>query len=36
MEYSGLRPSGTVVFRGDSAGREFLAFWLREGRVARA
>jgi 3-phenylpropionate/trans-cinnamate dioxygenase ferredoxin reductase subunit len=22
-----------VVFRGDPAGREFVAFWLRDGRV---
>ena len=31
------RAGGTgdeVVFRGDLAGREFIAFWLRDGRVA--
>ncbi|HEV2772894.1 MAG TPA: FAD-dependent oxidoreductase [Thermoleophilaceae bacterium] len=35
MEYAG-HGSGTdeVVFRGDPASREFMAFWLREGRVA--
>lgn len=34
MEYGGLA-EGTddVVFRGDVAGREFIAFWLRDGRV---
>jgi hypothetical protein len=36
MEYSGWAPPGTydrVVIRGDLAGREFVAFWLSEGRV---
>jgi 3-phenylpropionate/trans-cinnamate dioxygenase ferredoxin reductase subunit len=34
MEYAGLARSWErVVFRGDPASREFLAFWLREGRV---
>ncbi len=36
MEYVGyVAPGGydQVVFRGDVAGREFLAFWLSEGRV---
>jgi 3-phenylpropionate/trans-cinnamate dioxygenase ferredoxin reductase subunit len=34
MEYSGLaREWDEVVFRGDPAGGEFVAFWLREGRV---
>jgi 3-phenylpropionate/trans-cinnamate dioxygenase ferredoxin reductase subunit len=34
MEYSGLgSPDATVVCRGDVDGREFIAFWLREGRV---
>jgi 3-phenylpropionate/trans-cinnamate dioxygenase ferredoxin reductase subunit len=34
MEYSGFAPSwDRVVFRGDVAGREFIAFWLRAGRV---
>jgi 3-phenylpropionate/trans-cinnamate dioxygenase ferredoxin reductase subunit len=36
MEYTGYaEPSGydRVVFRGDVAAREFIAFWLREGRV---
>ena len=34
MEYVGLGgPDDDVVTRGDVAGREFLAFWLREGRV---
>jgi 3-phenylpropionate/trans-cinnamate dioxygenase ferredoxin reductase subunit len=36
MEYSGyVEPGGydQVVFRGDVAKREFIAFWLREGRV---
>jgi 3-phenylpropionate/trans-cinnamate dioxygenase ferredoxin reductase subunit len=36
MEYSGyVEPDGydEVVFRGDVAGREFVAFWLKEGRV---
>jgi 3-phenylpropionate/trans-cinnamate dioxygenase ferredoxin reductase component len=36
MEYSGLAdPEDRVVFRGDPAAREFIAFWLdRAGRVA--
>jgi 3-phenylpropionate/trans-cinnamate dioxygenase ferredoxin reductase subunit len=34
MEYSGFATEwDKVVFRGDSASREFIAFWLREGRV---
>jgi 3-phenylpropionate/trans-cinnamate dioxygenase ferredoxin reductase subunit len=34
MEYIGLgSPEDDVVVRGDLDGREFLAFWLREGRV---
>jgi 3-phenylpropionate/trans-cinnamate dioxygenase ferredoxin reductase subunit len=36
MEYSGYAPPGTydqVVCRGDVAKREFIAFWLRQGRV---
>ena len=36
MEYSGyVEPGGydQVVFRGDVAGREFVAFWLAGGRV---
>ena len=34
MEYSGLaRSSDRVVFRGDPASREFIAFWLDGGRV---
>jgi 3-phenylpropionate/trans-cinnamate dioxygenase ferredoxin reductase component len=35
MEYAGTVQAGDeVVFRGDPAGGEFIAFWLREGRVA--
>jgi 3-phenylpropionate/trans-cinnamate dioxygenase ferredoxin reductase subunit len=35
MEYSGYAPQwDEVVFRGDRAGGEFVAFWLRDGRVA--
>lgn len=35
MEYSGLaRGSDEVVIRGDLAGRELLAFWMADGRVA--
>ena len=35
MEYSGYAPHwDEVVFRGDRAGGEFIAFWLRDGRVA--
>ncbi len=36
MEYSGdAGPDGydQVVHRGDPAGRQFIAFWLRDGRV---
>ena len=36
MEYTGLRRArrdDEVVVRGDLAGREFVAFWLRDGRV---
>jgi 3-phenylpropionate/trans-cinnamate dioxygenase ferredoxin reductase subunit len=34
MEYHGLgSPDDEVVVRGDLAGREFIAFWLRDGRV---
>jgi 3-phenylpropionate/trans-cinnamate dioxygenase ferredoxin reductase subunit len=36
MEYAGyvgVEGYDQVVFRGDVAGREFIAFWLREGRV---
>jgi 3-phenylpropionate/trans-cinnamate dioxygenase ferredoxin reductase subunit len=34
MEYAGhSRPDDEVVFRGDPASREFIAFWLRDGRV---
>ncbi|MGW5121268.1 oxidoreductase C-terminal domain-containing protein, partial [Streptomyces noursei] len=36
MEYSGYAPPGSydqVVCRGDVGKREFIAFWLREGRV---
>ncbi|MEP7194482.1 MAG: FAD-dependent oxidoreductase [Actinomycetota bacterium] len=34
MEYNGYADGGDrVVVRGDLAGREFLAFWLRDGRV---
>jgi 3-phenylpropionate/trans-cinnamate dioxygenase ferredoxin reductase component len=35
MEYAGLsQPGDEVLFRGDPATREFIAFWLRDGRVA--
>jgi len=35
MEYSGHAPSwDEVIFRGDVEGRQFIAFWLKEGRVA--
>jgi 3-phenylpropionate/trans-cinnamate dioxygenase ferredoxin reductase subunit len=37
MEYAGWIPPGAraeVVVRGDEAGREFIAFWTVEGRVA--
>jgi 3-phenylpropionate/trans-cinnamate dioxygenase ferredoxin reductase component len=36
MEYAGYVPRGgydSVVFRGDPVGGEFIAFWLKEGRV---
>ena len=34
MEYSGYAPRwDRVVFRGDPARREFIAFWLLDGRV---
>ncbi|EFF90891.1 MULTISPECIES: NAD(P)/FAD-dependent oxidoreductase [Streptomyces] len=36
MEYSGWAPPGSydeVVIRGDAAKREFVAFWVKEGRV---
>ncbi len=34
MEYSGYAPQwDEVVVRGDAQAREFIAFWLREGRV---
>ncbi|MFG2646835.1 NAD(P)/FAD-dependent oxidoreductase [Streptomyces sp. NPDC048436] len=36
LEYSGWAPPGTydqVVIRGDAGKREFIAFWLSEGRV---
>ncbi len=34
MEYHGLgAPDDEVVVRGDLAEREFVAFWLRDGRV---
>ncbi|WP_326545548.1 FAD-dependent oxidoreductase [Mycolicibacterium sp. ND9-15] len=36
MEYTGYVDGGgydTVVFRGDVAGGEFIAFWMRDGRV---
>jgi hypothetical protein len=36
MEYSGLATPGDydqVLIRGDLEKREFIAFWLREGRV---
>ena len=37
MEYSGLaRTWDRVVFRGDPAKREFLAFWLSNGQVVAA
>jgi 3-phenylpropionate/trans-cinnamate dioxygenase ferredoxin reductase component len=35
MEYSGFSTDwDRVVFRGDPASREFIAFWLEDGRVA--
>ncbi|MGH9281708.1 MAG: NAD(P)/FAD-dependent oxidoreductase [Acidimicrobiales bacterium] len=34
MEYTGYAPTwDEVVFRGDPATREFIAFWLSEGRI---
>jgi 3-phenylpropionate/trans-cinnamate dioxygenase ferredoxin reductase component len=34
MEYSGYAPAwDEIIFRGDPAGGEFVAFWLRDGRV---
>jgi 3-phenylpropionate/trans-cinnamate dioxygenase ferredoxin reductase subunit len=34
MEYAGVsRPGDEVVFRGDPATREFIAFWVRDERV---
>ncbi|MFS4095154.1 NAD(P)/FAD-dependent oxidoreductase [Streptomyces sp. AF1A] len=36
MEYSGWAPPGSydeVVIRGDAGKREFIAFWVKEGRV---
>jgi 3-phenylpropionate/trans-cinnamate dioxygenase ferredoxin reductase component len=36
MEYTGyVEPGGydQVIVRGDAAGREFVAFWMSEGRV---
>ena len=34
MEYSGYASADDrVVFRGDPATREFIAFWIRDGRV---
>jgi 3-phenylpropionate/trans-cinnamate dioxygenase ferredoxin reductase subunit len=35
MEYTGLA-EGELVVRGDLDGREFVAFWLREGRLTAA
>jgi 3-phenylpropionate/trans-cinnamate dioxygenase ferredoxin reductase subunit len=35
MEYSGFAPTwDRVVFRGDPATRAFIAFWLKDGRLA--
>lgn len=37
MEYRGWAPVfDQVVFRGDPAGHEFVAFWIREGCVVAA
>ena len=37
MEYRGWAPAwDRVVFRGDPAGREFIAFWMHDGRVVAA
>jgi hypothetical protein len=36
MEYSGWAPPGSydqVVLRGDAGKRQFIAFWVKEGRV---
>jgi 3-phenylpropionate/trans-cinnamate dioxygenase ferredoxin reductase subunit len=36
LEYTGYVPPGgsdAMVFRGDPAGREFIAFWMSDGRV---
>jgi 3-phenylpropionate/trans-cinnamate dioxygenase ferredoxin reductase subunit len=34
MEYSGYATDwDEVVFRGDRGGREFIAFWMKDGRV---
>jgi 3-phenylpropionate/trans-cinnamate dioxygenase ferredoxin reductase component len=34
MEYAGhSQPGDEVVYRGDPAAREFIAFWMRDGRV---
>ncbi|WP_432190914.1 NAD(P)/FAD-dependent oxidoreductase [Streptomyces sp. bgisy027] len=36
MEYSGWAPAGSydeVVIRGDAGKREFIAFWMKDGRV---
>jgi 3-phenylpropionate/trans-cinnamate dioxygenase ferredoxin reductase subunit len=37
MEYRGWAPAwDRVVFRGDRAAREFIAFWVHHGRVVAA
>jgi hypothetical protein len=36
MEYSGFGPltrGAEIVYRGDRAGREFIVFWVADGRV---
>jgi 3-phenylpropionate/trans-cinnamate dioxygenase ferredoxin reductase subunit len=34
MEYSGYASDwDEIIFRGDPASREFIAFWLKDGRV---
>jgi len=34
MEYSGFAPDwDEIVFRGDTASRKFIAFWLKDGRL---